>query len=171
MLETIVASTVILLGAVVMLASIVRSRELLRVTPLISSRSRTSIVHLLRIHRGLMTFFLVGYVVVAAAFLLDIRPVGRLFVGAIFFFGATFVLMGIHLQARMLSGLQQTIHGIVPICSKCRKIRIAGSDPSDRASWKTIESYMAESADADFAHGMCPECLDSLFPDYRRYGR
>ena len=162
-MQTIVASILILVGAVVMLGSILRSRELIKVAPLISKHSRRPILRLLGINRYLMMFFLLGYVVVALAFLFDVRPIGELSVSVIFLFGAAFVLMGIWIQARMLLEIQSTIHGILPMCTRCKKIRAREADPENRGSWKTIETYIKEDTTADFAQGFCPDCLDQLY--------
>lgn len=44
------------------------------------------------------------------------------------------------------------------ICSGCKKIR----DVSQQ--WRSIETYIAESSEATFSHGLCPECLLKYFP-------
>jgi hypothetical protein len=62
--------------------------------------------------------------------------------------------------------LQQTLQhvkrlqGILPICVKCKKIR------DDKGYWNRIESYIREHSEADFSHGICPECAKKLYPDY-----
>jgi len=56
--------------------------------------------------------------------------------------------------ARILSGL-------LPICSFCKKIR------DDQGYWTQIESFLTEHCDLFFTHGLCPECLDVYYPEYR----
>jgi len=62
--------------------------------------------------------------------------------------------------------LQQTLQhvkrlqGILPICANCKKIR------DDKGYWNKIESYISEHSEADFSHGICPECVKKLYPDY-----
>jgi hypothetical protein len=46
----------------------------------------------------------------------------------------------------------KTLKGIIPICASCKKIR------DDRGYWNQIESYIHEHSEADFSHGICPEC-------------
>jgi PAS domain S-box-containing protein len=46
----------------------------------------------------------------------------------------------------------KTLHGLLPICARCKKIR----DESDR--WEQLEKYVTEHSDAMFTHGLCPEC-------------
>lgn len=57
----------------------------------------------------------------------------------------------------------KTLKGLIPICSYCKNIR------DDKGIWNKIESYLAKEADADFTHGMCPECAtkvrDEAFKD------
>jgi YesN/AraC family two-component response regulator len=54
----------------------------------------------------------------------------------------------------------KTLHGILPICSSCKKIR------DDKGSWTQIEAYISEHTDAEFSHGICTECAQKLYPDY-----
>jgi len=53
----------------------------------------------------------------------------------------------------------QVLHGLLPICSYCKKIR------DDRGSWEQIERYITDRSQADFSHGMCPDCEEKHFPD------
>jgi len=46
-----------------------------------------------------------------------------------------------------------TLSGLLPICSYCKKVR------DDKGYWEQIESYIEEHSDAEFSHGMCPDCL------------
>ncbi|HUJ17990.1 MAG TPA: response regulator [Nitrospirota bacterium] len=50
-----------------------------------------------------------------------------------------------------------TLHGILPICSSCKKIR------DDKGSWQQIESYIREHSEAEFTHGICPDCVKKLY--------
>ncbi len=51
----------------------------------------------------------------------------------------------------------KTLKGIIPICSGCKKIR------DDSGYWNRIESYIQKHSEAEFSHGMCPECLDEHY--------
>jgi len=53
----------------------------------------------------------------------------------------------------------KTLHGLLPICSYCKKIR------DDKGYWNQIESYIQDHSGAEFTHGMCPECLKKHYPD------
>jgi len=50
------------------------------------------------------------------------------------------------------------LHGLLPICSYCKKIR------NDKGYWQQIEEYVMQHTDADFSHGMCPDCIEKLYP-------
>lgn len=58
----------------------------------------------------------------------------------------------------------RTLRGIVPICSNCKKIR------DDTGYWKQVEVYVREHTEAEFSHGICPECMKKLYPWYRKDG-
>jgi hypothetical protein len=59
-------------------------------------------------------------------------------------------------------GQVRTMHGLLPICSGCKKIR------DDEGYWTKVESYISSRTDAQFSHGLCPDCLKALYPDYPR---
>ena len=52
-----------------------------------------------------------------------------------------------------------TLRGIIPICASCKKVR------DDKGYWNQIESYIRDHSEADFSHGICPECAKKLYPD------
>jgi len=54
----------------------------------------------------------------------------------------------------------RTLKGIVPICTACKKIR------DDRGYWEQVEAYVARHTDAQFSHGICPECAKKLYGKY-----
>lgn len=47
----------------------------------------------------------------------------------------------------------RTLEGIIPICSYCHNIR------SDGGAWDKMEAYITANSEAQFSHGICPECL------------
>jgi hypothetical protein len=51
-----------------------------------------------------------------------------------------------------------TLSGLLPICASCKKIRDAANQ------WHSIESYIADRSTAQFSHGICPECVNRLYP-------
>ena len=52
------------------------------------------------------------------------------------------------------------LKGLLPICMFCKKIR------NDKNYWQKIEDYIAKHSEADFSHGICPECLEEQYPEY-----
>jgi CheY-like chemotaxis protein len=50
-----------------------------------------------------------------------------------------------------LSQVKQ-LHGLIPICSYCKRIR------DDGDFWERVESYLSRHADVQFTHGICPDC-------------
>ena len=54
----------------------------------------------------------------------------------------------------------KTLSGLLPICSSCKRIR---SDDDDDC-WQHIEDYIVSHSDANFTHGICPECARQLYP-------
>lgn len=65
----------------------------------------------------------------------------------------------IYFTDRLLKRMKY-LEGILPICSCCKRIR------KEDDSWHQIESYIKEFSDAEFTHGICPECLKKLYPEY-----
>ena len=53
-----------------------------------------------------------------------------------------------------------TLGGLLPICSMCKKIR------DDKGYWQQVESYIQTHTNATFTHGVCPDCIPKLYPDY-----
>ncbi|MBU2537505.1 MAG: hypothetical protein KKH22_03640 [Proteobacteria bacterium] len=164
-MQHILSIAMILIGAVVMLVSLVKARELHILTSFIPERSKLDIIRSLRLHRGMMLFFLLGYCLAAGIFFFRLPFVGELLVGLVLLFGALFVLLGLHIQTRMLLEIKNTLHGLLPICASCKKIRSEDGDPHDPASWNTVEKFISDKASVDFTHSICPDCLKRLYPD------
>ena len=57
-----------------------------------------------------------------------------------------------------------TIESLLPICANCKKIRLPNSNPSNKASWQSIESYITAKTATRFSHGICPDCATALYP-------
>ncbi len=54
----------------------------------------------------------------------------------------------------------KTLRGIIPICAKCKKIR------DDRGFWNQVEAYVHDHTEAEFSHGICPDCMKKLYPKF-----
>ena len=46
----------------------------------------------------------------------------------------------------------KVLQGILPICASCKRIR------TDSGKWDAVESYVREHTNAEFSHGLCPDC-------------
>jgi len=58
----------------------------------------------------------------------------------------------------LMASLRQ-LTGLLPICSYCKRIR------SDHDYWEQVENYISEHTDAQFSHGICPDCLAKAMAD------
>ncbi len=56
----------------------------------------------------------------------------------------------------------KTLSGLIPICASCKKIR------DDRGYWNQIESYIRDHSEAEFSHGICPECAAQFYADMEK---
>jgi DNA-binding NtrC family response regulator len=54
----------------------------------------------------------------------------------------------------------KTLRGFLPICASCKKIR------DDKGYWTQIEAYISEHSEAEFSHGICPDCASKLYGEY-----
>jgi PAS domain S-box-containing protein len=53
-----------------------------------------------------------------------------------------------------------TLGGLLPICASCKKIR------NDHGYWEQVEIYIKNRSNAEFTHGICPDCITRLYPEY-----
>ncbi|NTW49571.1 MAG: hypothetical protein HGB19_07585 [Chlorobiales bacterium] len=53
----------------------------------------------------------------------------------------------------------KVLSGLLPICSACKKVR------DDGGYWHQVEAYVQQHSEAQFSHGICPECVEKLYPD------
>jgi DNA-binding response OmpR family regulator len=62
-----------------------------------------------------------------------------------------------------LSRVKQ-LQGLLPICSYCKKIR------NDQNYWQQIDAYFAAHSEAQFSHGICPACYETVVqPELRKH--
>jgi tetratricopeptide (TPR) repeat protein len=53
----------------------------------------------------------------------------------------------------------KTLKGLVPICAHCKNIR------DDEGFWHNVADYMRDHTEAEFSHGLCPQCIRQLYPE------
>ena len=71
--------------------------------------------------------------------------------------GGVIARLQTELKLRKSQGELQTLSGLLPICSHCKKIR------DDQGYWKQLEAYIQTHSDALFSHGICPECFETYY--------
>jgi PAS domain S-box-containing protein len=68
-------------------------------------------------------------------------------------------------RERLIDELQEalakikTLRGLIPICASCKKIR------DDQGFWQQVEVYVRDHSEAEFSHGLCPDCAIRLYPE------
>jgi DNA-binding response OmpR family regulator len=73
-----------------------------------------------------------------------------------------------HALAARVADLQQALEdvkrlgGLLPICAYCKRIR------DDGDYWKQIEQFLEENSEAQFSHGICPQCLETHLAELMR---
>ncbi|NTU41569.1 MAG: DUF3365 domain-containing protein [Nitrospirales bacterium] len=88
----------------------------------------------------------------------------------LFLIGVTIILlMGKKLVdnvGRLQDALQHInrLEGMLPICSACKKIR---EEKDGETTWVPIESYIRTKTDVEFSHGICPDCMKRLYPEFK----
>jgi hypothetical protein len=65
------------------------------------------------------------------------------------------------LEARVQAAVTQikVLRGLLPICSSCKKIR------DDSGYWEQMETFIHENSEANFTHGICPDCAAKFYPN------
>jgi DNA-binding response OmpR family regulator len=48
------------------------------------------------------------------------------------------------------------LQGLLPICCYCKKIR------NDQNYWQQVDTYISDHSEAQFTHGICPECREKI---------
>ncbi|MFQ5611488.1 MAG: ANTAR domain-containing response regulator [Anaerolineae bacterium] len=65
------------------------------------------------------------------------------------------------LNAELRQALENVnlLSGLLPICASCKRIR------DGQGNWQEIEAYIHDHSEAEFSHGICPDCARKLYPD------
>lgn len=66
------------------------------------------------------------------------------------------------LVVKLRNALEQinTLKGFIPICASCKNVR------DDKGYWHQVEEYVRAHSDAEFSHGICPDCAKKYYADY-----
>ncbi len=70
------------------------------------------------------------------------------------------IIFTIHIYQKRLQ--IKTLQELIPICPKCKKVR------NDEGYYEHVEQYVSEHSDARFSHGICPDCMEELYPEYTK---
>jgi PAS domain S-box-containing protein len=54
----------------------------------------------------------------------------------------------------------QVLKGLLPMCASCKRIK------DEHETWQVLEVYIQAHSGAKFTHGICPECMRKLYPEY-----
>ena len=73
----------------------------------------------------------------------------------VFIVGVTIIFITARLFQRM-----KYLEGVLPICASCKKIR------DEKNCWHQIEVYVRDRSEAEFSHGLCPECAKKIYPEF-----
>lgn len=63
-----------------------------------------------------------------------------------------------HIELKRAREEIKTLRGLLPTCAWCRRVR------NEKGEWESIEKYVQEHTEAEFSHGLCPDCLSQKFP-------
>ena len=72
-------------------------------------------------------------------------------------------------REKLIQELQQALaeikalSGLLPICASCKKIR------DDKGYWNQIEAYISAHSQAEFTHGICPDCAEKAMQGYKQF--
>ncbi|MHA2000823.1 MAG: PAS domain-containing protein [Promethearchaeota archaeon] len=64
-------------------------------------------------------------------------------------------------EQKKVEAEKKTLQGMLPICAHCKKVR------TDEGYYVQIEEYISEHSEAEFTHGLCPDCMKKLYPDLK----
>jgi K+-sensing histidine kinase KdpD len=126
---------------------------------------------------AILSFFVFDWFFDPTPHILDVTFTGL--VRATVFISVSLLVASLENQRRQaMSSLEETnnqlrstlheikvLHGILPICSYCKRIR------TESEAWVQMEKYIREHK-AQFTHSVCPDCLRKYYPDiyHRKYG-
>lgn len=65
------------------------------------------------------------------------------------------------LYRRQLESQVMKLEGLLPICASCKRIR------DKQGVWQQLEAYISGHSEAQFSHGICPDCSKKWLSDLR----
>jgi len=52
----------------------------------------------------------------------------------------------------------QALRGFVRMCAGCKRIQ------DEQGAWRPVEYYLGKNPESEITHGLCPECVERLYP-------
>jgi len=100
----------------------------------------------------------------------DLMLAGPLFGTTILFYLLSFILItagliqvnNSRIERDLLEAQKEikTLSGFLPICASCKRVR------DDKGYWDRVENYISKRTHVEFTHGICPECMKKLYPQF-----
>lgn len=80
-------------------------------------------------------------------------------IGVLLVFNRQASIQLVKAHAALEKSLTMALSGFIPICANCKSVR------DERNKWQHLESYISERTEAQFSHGICPNCKAELYPE------
>jgi hypothetical protein len=86
-----------------------------------------------------------------------IEPIVNAFVRIVVLVTIAYMTAMLSQERQALQEEVRTLRGLLPICMVCKKIR------DDQGDWQILEAYIMRHSEANFTHGLCPNCLQEHY--------
>ena len=91
----------------------------------------------------------------------SVEEIERAVIMAVARFADLMELRRLNKELQMTLENVKVLTGLLPICANCKKVR------NDKGYWEAVEGYFSEHNDVQFSHGICPECIDKYYPEFK----
>lgn len=88
------------------------------------------------------------------------REIGRAITIAMARFDDLMKLRQLNAELEAALARVKMLRGLLPICASCKKIR------DSKGCWHQVEVYVRDHSEAQFSHGLCPECAQKYYPGF-----
>jgi GAF domain-containing protein len=68
-----------------------------------------------------------------------------------------------NIELKQQIAMIRTLENILPMCARCKKIRLPNEKASNPKSWVDLATYIQTHTDTEFSHGMCPVCHQEFY--------
>ncbi len=75
-------------------------------------------------------------------------------------FGDMLTLRQFNAELQQAMARIKQLSGLLPICANCKKIR------NDDGCWQNVIGYIRDHSEAEFTHGICPDCARELYSEF-----